>query len=102
MTKRTMRIVGSGIEVPADDDEIHDLASEFLHDDEDAPPPEPALRPSQRVARIVLDRAGVLAAIDERIAIGVPGIFLIECGTAAWSHTIVSTIGMSGFGAWIW
>lgn len=93
MTKRTMRIVGSGIEVPADDDEIHDLASEFLHDDEDAPPPEPALRPSQRVARIVLDRAGVLAAIDERIAIGVPGIFLIECGTAAWSHTIVSTIG---------
>ncbi|SMC56752.1 ATP-dependent Zn proteases [Fulvimarina manganoxydans] len=93
MANRSMRIVGGGIEVPVDDD-IHDLASEFLHDEDD-PAPNPDLRPSQRVARIVLERSGLMQEFRDRIALGVPGVWLVECGADGWTNTLVRTIGKS-------
>ncbi|MCK5931062.1 MAG: AAA family ATPase [Fulvimarina manganoxydans] len=90
-----MRIVAGGIEVPADDDDLdfHDMASDAFHDDEDDVPASPALRASQRLAQVVLERSGFLAAHSVRQELGVPGIWLMECGHDGWTNTVVSTLG---------
>ncbi|SMC32234.1 ATP-dependent Zn proteases [Fulvimarina manganoxydans] len=98
---KNLRLLGGGRDDAPDAlilDDIHDLASDILHadeDDDDDPDPGPDLRPSQRVARIVLERSGLMHAFRDRIVLGVPGVWLVECGADGWTNTVIRTIGKS-------